>query len=96
MKKLLFILLAFLFLIFILLAIPSCGNRNAGEFWTDGLTVNTFDYAIVRFPDGTIKTIAIKSWSDYSDGEQILIQTYSDEYYLINSFNCILVQEGDK
>ena len=51
-----------------------------------------FDYAIVKFPDDTIRELEIASWSDY-DGEQIQIKTTDGTIYVVSSFNCVLVKE---
>lgn len=66
--------------------LSSCGNMQIID------TTYTFDYALVRFPDGDTKKIEIESWSDY-DGEQIQIRSTDGKTYLVNSVNCILVSE---
>ena len=67
--------------------LTGCGNRDMFD------TVYTYDYAIVNFPDGTSEKIEIKQWRDYEDGEQIQITAKNGNVYLINSVNCVLVQE---
>ena len=71
-----------------LAALTACGNMAVFD------TTYTFDYAIVAFPDGSTKTIEIKSWTDY-EGEQIQIEATDGTVYLVNSVNCILVSEKD-
>lgn len=51
-----------------------------------------FDYAVVRWPDGTVETLEIRSWKDY-DGEQIQITDVMGNTYVVNSVNCVLVDE---
>lgn len=51
----------------------------------------TFDYAIINL-GGEYKKIAISSWRDYEDGEQIQITDKQGNVYLTNSFNCTLVK----
>lgn len=68
-------------------ALSGCGNYDMFD------TVYTFDYAIVKMPDGTVKTIELDSWSDY-EGEQIQLTDTDGNVYLVSSFNCVLVQEN--
>ena len=51
-----------------------------------------FDYAVVRWPDGTVETLEIRSWNDY-EGEQIQITDVIGNTYIVNSVNCVLVDE---
>lgn len=51
-----------------------------------------FDYAVVKWPDGTAETIDIRSWKDY-DGEQIQITDIMGNTYVFSSVNCVLVDE---
>ncbi len=85
MKK----IIAILTIIFALLAVTACGNRDMFD------TVYTYDYAIVSFPDDTVEKIKIKQWKDYEDGEQIQIATKDGTVYLVHADNCILVRESD-
>lgn len=71
----------------ILMILPGCGNQDLID------TVYTFDYAIVKFPDDTAKTIEIAKWKTYQDGDQIQIIAEDGTVYLMHSTNCILVQE---
>ena len=50
-----------------------------------------YDYAIVEFPGGEVKTIQISKWKDY-EGEQIHIKAKDGTVYLVSSFNCVLVE----
>ena len=70
----------------IALTLSSCGNYDMFD------TNYTFDYAIIAFPDGTSKKVEIKTWTDY-EGEQIQIEDVDGNIYLVNSVNCVLVNE---
>lgn len=84
MKKLILLCIAAL----LMLTLCSCGNYDLFD------TNYTYDYAIVSFPDGSTKTIEIAQWTDY-EGEQIQIIAKDGTVYLLNSVNCILVNEPD-
>lgn len=85
MKK----ILVFVLVVILALALNGCGNYD----WAD--TNYEFDYAVVQWPDGTMKKIEIDSWTDY-DGEQLQITGSDGNVYLVNSFNCVLVNEKEK
>ena len=87
MKKIIKIIVSVCMLFVLLFTLSACGNRDMFD------TVYTYDYAIVGFPDGTSKKIEIKQWRDYEDGEQIQIKDKNGNTYLVNSVNCVLVQE---
>ena len=84
MKKLLLILLST-----VLLFSTSCGGDKSR------LDTNyTFDYAIVRMPDGKVKNIKIKSWHSFK-GEQIQVVDSYGSVYLFSMNNAILIKEID-
>lgn len=56
-------------------------------------TTYNFDYAYVVWPDGTAEKLAIKSWLDFPDGEQIQIKTTDGHVYLFHVSNCVLADE---
>lgn len=56
-------------------------------------TTYSFDKAIIKMPDDTVKEIYIKSWTDYENGEQLQIVATNGDVYLVSSINCILVNE---
>lgn len=56
-------------------------------------TTYNFDYAYVVWPDGTAEKLAIKSWLDFPDGEQIQIKTTEGHVYLFHVSNCVLADE---
>ena len=62
-----------------------CGNL-------DMLDMNyTFDTAVIRWPDGTLKEIKIKKWRDY-EGEQIQIIGKDGKTYLVSMNNAVLIR----
>ena len=69
-----------------------CNQKANDSNWKGNTDISRciVDTAITRWPDGTIKTIKIKHWRGYQ-GEQILITDYSDNMYLLNSFNTVLI-----
>ena len=56
-------------------------------------TTFAFNKAIIKMPDDTTKTINIKSWTDYEDGEQLQITDKDGRVYLVSSYNCVLIKE---
>jgi hypothetical protein len=50
-----------------------------------------YDTAVIRWPDGSMKTIKIRSWRDY-EGEQIQITDREGNVYLVSSFNTDLIR----
>lgn len=80
MKKCVFVIL-----LLALLLLTSCANYSIID------TVYLFNYALVKFPDGTCDTIQISSWRDY-EGEQIQITATDGTVYVFNSVNCVLVK----
>lgn len=52
----------------------------------------TFNTAYVKWPDGTMKTLKLKSWKDY-EGEQIQLIDVSGTVYLVSSINCVLTSK---
>ena len=65
--------------------IRGCGNRDMFD------TNRTYDIALVKWPDGTMKEIAIKQWADY-EGEQIQIIGKDGKIYLISMNNAVLIR----
>jgi hypothetical protein len=53
-----------------------------------------YDTAVTRWPDGSVKTIKIKSWLDY-EGEQIQVTDRDGNVYLLSSFNTVLIKTND-
>lgn len=62
-----------------------CGNL-------DMLDMNfTYDTAVIRWPDGSVKEIKIKQWRDY-EGEQIQIIGKDGKTYLVSMNNAVLIR----
>ena len=73
--------------VFLLIIFASCGNKTILD------TKYNFNYAYVKWPDGTSEKLELKSWTDYEDGEQIQITTKDNKTYLFSSYNCVLGTE---
>ena len=87
MKRIIALICAVALMLTILVLCCSCGNMDMFD------TNYTYDRAIVEFPGGDVKTLTIKQWTDYEDGEQIQIITPDGTVYLVSSFNCILIND---
>ena len=62
-----------------------CGNL-------DMLDMNfTYDTAVIRWPDGSVKEIKIKQWRAY-EGEQIQIIGNDGKTYLVSMNNAVLIR----
>ena len=55
-------------------------------------TVYTFDYAIIKLPNGEIVEGEVDKWTDYEEGDQIQI-TIDGKIYLTSTLNCTLIQK---
>lgn len=88
MKKLIAIILSIIILITTIFMFTSCNQMILD-------TVYTFDYALIKFPDGEVKKIWIDKWTDYEDGDQLQIKSIDGTIYLVHSVNCVLVKEDD-
>ena len=53
-------------------------------------TTYTFDEAIICV-GGEWKTIEVKEWTDYADGDQIQIVAKDGTIYLVHANNCTLI-----
>ena len=62
-----------------------CGNLDILD------TNYTYDTALVKWPDGTMKEIAVKQWADY-EGEQMQIIGKDGKIYLISMNNAVLIR----
>lgn len=54
-----------------------------------------FDNAMIKMPDGTVKTVKVKSWRDYSDGDQIQVIDKSGNVYLGHACNIMLFSSAE-
>ena len=66
--------------------LTGCGNK---DMWD---TVYTFDYAIIKLPNGEIIEGEVDSWTDYEDGDQLQV-TIDGKIYLTSTLNCTLIQK---
>ena len=83
MKK---ILTAILLAVMLVLSLVSC-NYDIID------TQYSYDTAIITLHDGERIEVAIKSWRDYEDGEQLQITSTDGTVYLVSSYNCILIDK---
>ena len=65
--------------------LTGCGNK---DMWD---TVYTFDYAIIKLPNGEIVEGKVDKWTDYEDGDQLQV-TIDGKLYLTSTLNCTLIQ----
>ena len=73
----------------IAIAAAACG---CGNF--DILDTNfTYDVALVKWPDGTMKEIQVKQWADY-EGEQVQVIGKDGAIYLISMNNAVLIRKA--
>lgn len=54
-------------------------------------TVYTFDYAIIKLPNGEVVEGKVDKWTDYEDGDQLQV-TIDGKIYLTSTLNCTLIQ----
>lgn len=52
-----------------------------------------FEKAMIKMPDGTCKTVKVKSWRDYQDGDQIQVVDKDGNTYLGHACNIMLLSE---
>ena len=73
----------------IIAVFTGCDIRGNRDDWD---TVLTFNKANV-YLDGEWRTINIKSWRDYQDGDQLQIVDTNGVIYLTHSHNCTLIND---
>ena len=73
-----------LLLIFVLIALTACGNRDIFD------TVYTFNRAIIKLPNGEIVEGKVELWRDYEDAEQLQI-TIDGKTYFVHSSDAVLI-----
>ena len=66
--------------------LTGCGNKDLFD------TVYTFDYCIIKLPNGEVKEGKVINWKDYSDGDQLQVKLEDGNTYLVHSLNCTLIQ----
>ena len=70
-----------------LIVLSSCGNRQVGID-----TNQTFTTALINL-GGEWKTVSVKSWRDFDNGDEVQIITSNGEVYLTHYVNVILVNK---
>ena len=76
-----------------------CAAILGGAFFCFGFNKQIFDFnysfktAYVKWPDGTMKVLKLKSWKDYDDGEQLQLKDTAGNVYLVSSINCVLTDK---
>lgn len=55
-------------------------------------TVYTFNYAVIKLPNGEIVEGKVDKWRDYEDSEQLQV-TIDGTVYLTSPFNCTLIHK---
>lgn len=63
--------------------LTGCSNKDVWD------TVYTFDYAIIKLPNGEVVEGKVQSWYDY-EGEQLQVKI-NGVTYLTSSAKCILI-----
>lgn len=70
-----------------LIVLSSCGNRQVGID-----TNQTFTSALINL-GGEWRTINVKSWRDFDNGDEVQIITTNGDVYLTHYVNVILVNK---
>lgn len=65
--------------------LTGCGNKDVWD------TVYTFDYAIIKLPNGEVVEGKVQSWCDY-EGEQFQVKI-NGETYLTCTQSCTLIAD---
>ena len=52
-----------------------------------------FEKAMIKMPDGNTKTVSVKSWRDFQDGDQIQVTDKDGNTYLGHACNILLFSE---
>ena len=79
MKK----LVAIISMLVLMLCFTGCGNQQVFD------TNYTFEKAYVKVGEEW-RDIQIKTWTDYSDGEQLQLTLHDGTVLVVHSANCIL------
>ena len=66
--------------------VSGCGNMDMCD------TNYTYNRAIVKWPDGSVKEIEVKQWLDY-EGEQVQLLGGDGKIYLVSMNNAVLVRD---
>lgn len=52
-----------------------------------------FEKAMIKMPDGNTKTVSVRSWRDFNDGDQIQVTDKDGNTYLGHACNIMLFSE---
>ena len=91
MKNITRVLAVIMVIVIFVLAFAGCSFK--GYDWVD--TNYHFNRAIIKMPDGSVEEIEIAKWADAEDGEQLTITAKDGKRYLVNSVNCILIEDSE-
>lgn len=69
--------------ILIATVLAGCGNKQVFDL------TYTFNYAIIKLPNGDIVKGDVESWKDFDDGDQIQVKI-KGVTYLVHSSNVVL------
>lgn len=82
MKKLICVLM-----VFIIMACLFCGcNKQVFDF------TYSYNYGIIKLPNGDVVEGDISSWTDFEDGDQLQI-VIDGTTYLVHSSNAVLINK---
>ena len=74
-----------------MLAVACAGCNFAGID-----TELTYDTAIIGLPDGSTKTVRVKSWCDYGQSDMVRVTASDGTIYRGHAINIILIKESDR
>jgi len=83
MKKIVTIVALVIVLAVLATVLAGCGNKQLLDL------TYTFNYAIIKLPDGNIVKGDVESWKDFDDGDQIQVKI-KGVTYLVHSSNVVL------
>ncbi len=52
----------------------------------------SYNYAIIKLPNGEVVQGYVDTWTDYEDGEQLQVKI-DGVVYLCSSYNCVLMHK---
>ena len=87
-KTVVFITFLFILVTAAAILLSGCGNKQLID------TTYTFDYGIIKLPDGEIVEGPVQSWKDY-EGDQIQV-CIDDVTYLVHASNAVLEYSGKR
>lgn len=69
-----------------LILLCGCGNKQIFD------TTYTFDYAIIKLPNGDVIEGNVTSWTDFEDADQLQV-VINGNTYLVHSSNAVLIDK---